>query len=438
MAALTALPSITGLPGLVEEDRANNIFRVNRRAFTDPAILQQERARIFDKCWIYLGHGSEIPNNGDFVTRSVAGRELIFNRDRAGAAHAFLNACPHRGALVEREKRGNSISFKCFYHGWNFNVNGRFASRYTEGNYGSGHYEGGCADLKAVPHLDHYRNFYFINFDRDAKQSLADYLADAKGILDVVADQGEVNHQGMEVINGENEYFIGANYKLLAENSFDGFHAPETHSTYFEYLTDMGDLKVADFFAQNRGVVHNLGNGHACVENNSPWGRPMARWVPSWGEELRGVVEDQRQRLIKEFGQERGMRIAERSRNLVIFPNLVINDIMSITVRTFYPEAVDRMTINAWALGVKGESEGLRKHRLYNFLEFLGPGGFATPDDVEALEACQRGYRNMKEAEWNDISKGMPRGANPNTDDEEQMRCYWREWARRMAPEAIS
>ena len=88
---------------------------------------------------------------------------------------------------------------------------------------------------------------------------------------------------------------------------------------------------------------------------------------------------------------------------------------------------------SAWALGVKGEDERVRALRLFNFLEFLGPGGLATPDDVEALECCQRGYRNRREAPWNDISKGMPRGADARTDDEEQMRCFWRAWDRHIA-----
>ena len=96
------------------------------------------------------------------------------------------------------------------------------------------------------------------------------------------------------------------------------------------------------------------------------------------------------------------------------------------------------MAVSAWALGVKGEDERLRALRLFNFLEFLGPGGLATPDDVEALESCQRGYRNLREAAWNDISKGMPRGNQAFTDDEEQMRCFWREWDRRMAAGAAA
>ncbi|HJX20621.1 MAG TPA: hypothetical protein VJ454_06480, partial [Steroidobacteraceae bacterium] len=107
--------------------------------------------------------------------------------------------------------------------------------------------------------------------------------------------------------------------------------------------------------------------------------------------------------------------------------------IMAITVRTFYPDAANRMTVSAWALGARDEDHELRKLRLFNFLEFLGPGGFATPDDQEALENCQRGYRNQREAAWNDISKGMPRVGPPKNDDEEQMRCFWRQWRQRMA-----
>ncbi|MFI4974140.1 MAG: Rieske 2Fe-2S domain-containing protein [Caulobacterales bacterium] len=418
--------------GLVMEDRSRFLFRVARRAFADEAVLEEERRQIFDRCWLYLGHGSEIAQNCDFLTRTVGGRELVFNRDRGGAVHAFLNSCPHRGATLVREPRGNAISFQCFYHGWAFNVNGRFASRYAEGNYGEDHYSGGCADLVATPRLEHYRDFYFVNFDRNAV-SLSDYLAGAKEIIDLVADQGEA---GMEIVGSGQQYFIDANWKLLAENSVDGFHGLPTHTTYFDYLKNVGGLRPDNFSSAFRPMT-DLGNGHALIEYPSPWGRPVARWTPAWGEEKRDMIEEGRTRLVKAFGEERGLRMAELSRNMIVFPNLVINDIMAVTVRTFFPIASDRMSVTAWALGVKNEDERLRSLRLFNFLEFLGPGGLATPDDVEALESCQRGYKNLREAAWNDISKGMPRGAAARTDDEEQMRCFWREWDRRVGAGAM-
>lgn len=274
------MDTILTTPEMVVEDRARHLFRVSRHAFTDETVLEAERRGIFDRCWLYVGHGSEIANNCDFVTRNVGGRELIFNRDRAGVVRAFLNTCPHRGAMVVREKKGNALSFRCFYHGWSFNVNGRFASRFDEGNYGKEHYGGGCADLVQVPRLESHRDFWFVNFDRNAI-SLSDYLAGAKDYINMVADHAEA---GMEIVGSGQQYVINANWKLLAENSIDAFHGFPVHNTYFDYLKNIGSLRMeagAGHFGAS-GMT-DLGNGHAVIEYASPWGRPVARWVPSWG-----------------------------------------------------------------------------------------------------------------------------------------------------------
>ena len=150
-----------------------------------------------------------------------------------------------------------------------------------------------------------------------------------------------------------------------------------------------------------------------------------------WGEEGRREIEKVFTDLVERLGPERAEQVAHKNRNMVIFPNLVINDIMAITIRTFYPTSPDYMMINAWALAATGENDWRRKYRLHNFLEFLGPGGFATPDDVEALEKCQVGFRIGDLAPWNDISKGMGK-SEPAFDDEHQMRVFWREWDRRL------
>src|ERR1700730_3181795 len=86
----------------VVENRSLGAFKVNRRVFTDEAVLAAERRIIFDHCCLYLGHASEVPDPSSFVTRSVGGRPLIFNRGRDGTIQAFFNTCSHRGALVCR------------------------------------------------------------------------------------------------------------------------------------------------------------------------------------------------------------------------------------------------------------------------------------------------------------------------------------------------
>lgn len=47
--------------------------RVHRSIYTDPAIFEREMRMIFARAWIYVGHESQIPHPGDFVT-GVIGR----------------------------------------------------------------------------------------------------------------------------------------------------------------------------------------------------------------------------------------------------------------------------------------------------------------------------------------------------------------------------
>jgi p-cumate 2,3-dioxygenase alpha subunit len=104
---------------------------------------------------------------------------------------------------------------------------------------------------------------------------------------------------------------------------------------------------------------------------------------------------------------------------------------MAVTIRTFFPTSAGGMNINAWSLAPIGESASSRERRLRNFVEFLGPAGFATPDDVEMLESAQRGYQNYESAPWNDCSRGMQK-SKPTKTDELQLRTFWRRWRQLM------
>ena len=108
--------------GLIVNDRKDGIFRVHRSAFVDKDILESERLRIFDRCWLFAGHQSEFLNSADFVTRQVAGRPIILVHGDDGKIRARLNTCRRRGNLVCREHKGKGAeTFRCFYHSWIFN-----------------------------------------------------------------------------------------------------------------------------------------------------------------------------------------------------------------------------------------------------------------------------------------------------------------------------
>lgn len=405
--------------GLVIDNTSDGLFRVNRRVFTDPHLLELERQRVFEHSWIYAGHESEIPQPGDFRARNVAGRPVVLVRGSDGQVRVLLNTCTHRGALVCRQPSGNAKSFQCPYHAWTFSNQGELIGVPGEDAY-SAAFDRHELALATAPRLESYRGFVFISFNA-AIEGLIAYLAGAREYLDLVCDQSEV---GMEIVGGTQLYSMRANWKLLVENSMDGYHAPVTHQRYFDFLLESG---VQARGLRRTGLGKSLGNGHAVIESSPPpGGRPIASWAPWFGEAKKAEMEAVQRQFAARFGVERAYKITQTSRNLLIFPNLIINDIMAITVRTFFPRTPDYMDITAWTLAPQEESPEYRALRLDNFLTFLGPGGFATPDDVEMLEACQRGFAN-REVEWSDISRGMKR-AQPLNNDELQMRAFWRKW----------
>ena len=420
-----------GSQAYVIDEPERQIFKLNRRTLVEPDVLVLERRRIFDVCWIYLGHESEITEPGDFKTREICGRPIIFARDSKGKMRAFLNSCRHRGTVVCRLAEGNTDSYSCFYHGWVYDRDGALKTVPGSESYGPAFDRTDFA-LQEVPRFDCYRGFCFVNFHADA-EPLEDYLAGATEYIDLVVDQSPSGT--MQVVEGTQEYDIAANWKLLVENSFDDYHLLSTHSTWLGYLKDAGvEMKPPKkgHLLPSHGICRNLGNGHATTDNFNFRGRPVACWIPIYGEDAKEEIDEIRAELEERLGEERATRIADTNRNLVVFPNLVLNDGSSITIRTFHPISTDRMRVTAWALGPVEESASALARRLDSFLTFYGPGGFATPDDVEALEMVQAGLQSWREITWSDISRGMNKEGEQLNTDELHLRTFWRRWSHYM------
>jgi p-cumate 2,3-dioxygenase subunit alpha len=417
----------------IDEDKAR--FEIDRRVFTDEAVFEKEREVIFNKCWLYLGHESEIKNPKDFITRNIGGRNLIFNRDRQGNVHAFHNVCSHRGTTLEVRPSGSANVFTCPYHGWVFGGEGTLRDQGTPCGYDDDFNEDGRYNLTSVPRLESYRGLYFINFNPNAVD-LETYLGGAKDYLDLIFDQSEA---GMEVVGSSQKLVNGGNWKVLTDNLVDAYHGPYLHSTYFEFVTSR--TENPDTAASFTGIGGGLGNGHNFWESTFAVGRPIAYWIPAFGEEAKPIIEAKKRELVERFGQERADRIATTSRNMTIFPNMMIVDNVSISIRTMYPESADRVSMNIWAMAPSDEPELLRKVRLDNHLTFTGPAGFAHPDDYEIFERMREGNAHSPHM-WQDYSKGMRTETIDNGDrrlargnflDEVQQRAWWTQWDRIIA-----
>src|SRR5512142_726764 len=92
--------------------------------YTDPAVLAQEKERVFGRTWQVVGHVRQLANPGDYVTTELVGEPLLIVRDTAGELRAFYNVCRHR-AGPPAEGCGSRKVFRCGYHGWTYSLDGR-------------------------------------------------------------------------------------------------------------------------------------------------------------------------------------------------------------------------------------------------------------------------------------------------------------------------
>lgn len=400
-------------PGdFVVDDRERGVFKVNRRLFTDPSIFELERERIFKYCWLYACHESEFQNDGDFVTRRVGGRPLILVRGQDGVIRGLLNACRHRANIVCREESGNANGFRCFYHAWVYSNTGELLALPGSESY-SDAFNPKEMGLRNVPRMESYRGFYFVNYDADAVP-LDQYLAGTKEYIDLLTDYCE---KGLLVIPGTS-YTVRANWKLYYENGGDAYHLMSAHRRYmFDFMGDLGAPITRPLDRGEPMPTLSLGNGHSVI---------MLRFDTNpFSLAARDELEAKRVRLKARYGVERANRIMDGVGLVNFFPNSIFVDQLR-TFRTAFPISADLVEVNQWGMMPREDNDEVRRKRLSNYASFLGPAGFATPDDNEALESCQRGFAADPD-EWTYLSRGMKREQSRTT-DELHVRAFWRRW----------
>ena len=187
--------------------------------YTDPQFWEFEKEALFAHEWLCVGREAWAKNPGDYFTSSHIGEPIMVVRNRDGVLKAMSTVCQHRSMLVA-EGRGNARSFVCPYHHWTYSLDGSLvaapAMERTEG-----------FDMKGVRlgqlRLEVWLGFVFVNFDLNAPP-LAPRLTELTKVL----KNYDLEHCD-EPPHGEPWTKGPWNWKVLLENSNDGYHANRLH-----------------------------------------------------------------------------------------------------------------------------------------------------------------------------------------------------------------
>jgi phenylpropionate dioxygenase-like ring-hydroxylating dioxygenase large terminal subunit/AcrR family transcriptional regulator len=189
-------------------------------AYHSEEFHELERERLFLSSWQIVGHQSELPEPGDYVTFEFFGRRGFVVRGTDGEIRAFHNVCAHRAHAVVSGVRGRCAKFlTCMYHGWTYHLDGRNRSvsapdtfpKFDRSNYG----------LKPIE-LENFMGFVFVRF-QGGEPSVAERMA---------PHVAELSHYKLDQMVPLDETWtndVPIDWKNVIENYVEDYHFPIGH-----------------------------------------------------------------------------------------------------------------------------------------------------------------------------------------------------------------
>lgn len=202
--------------------------------YSDPAILAQEKLKIFFKEWQLVGHTSQLRNPGDYVTWEIAGQKVFVIKGRDEVNRAFFNVCQHRAHQL-LEGQGNARSaIVCPYHAWTYRVDGSL--RTARGTEKLPNFDPSDFGLTPV-RLEEALGFLFVNLDDRApslQETYAGLFEDMAKSLPWVEEAAVIPHAKQGELD---ETVMSANWKVMAENCLECYHCTPAHPAFVDLIS---------------------------------------------------------------------------------------------------------------------------------------------------------------------------------------------------------
>ncbi len=208
------------------------------RVYSDPAIYDASRERVFARSWQLVGttHDVRVPEQSHPTTmlEGCLDEPILLTRDHDDRIHCLSNVCTHRGTVL-CEHGGNARTLTCRYHGRRFGLDGTctFMPEFDQ-------VEGFPAPSDHLPKVEFGTWGPFVFASLDPAEPLDALIAPMRERL-AWLDLSGVKHDA----GRSRDYLVKCNWALYCDNYLEGFHIPFVHASlaeaidYGEYATEL-------------------------------------------------------------------------------------------------------------------------------------------------------------------------------------------------------
>ena len=211
------------------------------RSYTDPNRFRMEMQRIFMRRWFFAGATHGLEKDGDFRCLEIGGVPVVL-QNFGGEIRAFNNVCSHRFSRLQTQPAGNR-ELKCPYHGWIYNEAGLpyaiprkpLIAEVTPATL--------CDYRLSRWHLRAVGPLLFMRKEHPGETLPADDLEKQFG--EFFAPLAELASACGEVVENT-DYVVQANWKLVVENTLEGYHVDCVHPETIRKLGMAGLSKATN------------------------------------------------------------------------------------------------------------------------------------------------------------------------------------------------
>jgi nitrite reductase/ring-hydroxylating ferredoxin subunit len=208
--------------------------RIDVARYASEEFAALERERLWSDVWQFACRLEHLPNVGDHLLYEVGDLSLIVVRSAPDTIKAFHNSCLHRGTTLV-EGRGNTMVFRCPFHGFAWSIDGSFRSMPAAWDFEHVDRSTLCLPEAAVAT---WGGFVFVHPGGGAEPFDAFAAPLDEHFDEHRLDRRYVAHHACQVVD--------ANWKATQEAFLEGYHVSTTHPQTARFANDF-DIQYDTF-----------------------------------------------------------------------------------------------------------------------------------------------------------------------------------------------